>query len=49
MGNDTEGRWYCKGKVYLFEDPQYIKDQVKEWEEKQKQKEAELDLEEAPY
>ena len=39
-----------KGKVKdLFEDPQFIKDQLKEWEEKQKQKEAELDLEEAPY
>ena len=39
-----------KGKVKdLFEDPQWIKDQKKEWEEKSKKKEAELDLEEAPY
>lgn len=39
-----------KGKVKdLFEDPQWIKDQKKEWEEKSKKKEAELDLEEAPF
>ena len=39
-----------KGKVKdLFEDPQWIKDQKKEWEEKQKKKEAELNLEEAPF
>ena len=33
----------------LLDDPEWLKQEQKEWQEKQKKKEEELDLEEAPF